>query len=548
MDSRVREIVKIGDGLFGARLSLMTYLQELADHFYPERADFTVTNSLGNDRTWQMSSEPVLIRRELGNIIQSMLRPESQDWFGIHLSDEEADEDNEVRRWLEWMTKVQRRAMYAPSAHFAEATKEADHDWVTFGMAVVEIDVRQDFPSLIFRCGHIRDHAWSENQYGEIDTVYREWKPTARQLKDMFPKTIHSRVQDAAEKEPNTRINCCRIVLPRDAYGGAEYKRTPRAPFVSLYIDKDNDTVLEETPLLWNPFVIPRWQTVSGSQYGWSPCTGPGLADARTLQAVVRVLLEAGEKAVDPPLIATQDTIRSDINIYAGGITWIDNEYDERLGDALRPMSQDRSGIPVGLEMADRLNRVLKEGFFLDKMRLPQTDGEQPTAYHVRKMLEEHIRSASPILTPAEDEYSNRLCERSFEILSAVKAFGSTDEFPEGLRGKDIRYQFRSPIRDMSDELKSQTLVETVEIIGAVSQVDPTQKEQIDWTEATRDALKGRRVPAKWMRDPKAFAKKQAEMQRAQQIAQGAAAVQQGADAVGSAAQAGAALEAVGMA
>lgn len=544
MDSRTKEIIKIGDALFGARGSLMTYWQELADQFYPERADFTVTNSLGNDRTWLMSSEPVLMRRELGNLLQAMLRPESQDWFGIHLSDEEGDNNHENRKWLEWMTKVQRRAMYGSFAHFSEATKEADHDWVTFGQAVVEIDTRVDMPSLIFRCGHLRDHAWSENAYGEIDTVYREWKPTARQVLQLFPKTAHQNVRNAAEKEPNTKISCCRIVLPREAYGGAEYKRTPRAPFVSVFIDKDNDVVLEEAPRLWNPFVIPRWQTVSGSQYGWSPCTGPGLADARTLQTVVRTILEAGEKAVDPPLVATQDVVRSDINIYAGGITWVDSEYDERLGEALRPLSQDRSGLPFGLEIADRLNRVLTEGFFLDKMRLPQDQGKM-TAYEVRKRFEEHIRSASPILTPAEDEYSTRLCERAFEALSAVKAFGPSEEFPPGLRGKDIRYEFLSPIRELADELKSQKLAETVEMIATVSQIDPTQKDQVDWDEATRDAMKGKGVPAKWMTDPKKFAAKKAETLKAQQIQAGIAAIQGGAEAAGSVAQAGQALQGV---
>ena len=256
MDSRVREIGRIGEALFSARLPVLRYWQQLAEQFYPERADFTTTASLGDDRSWLMSSEPVLVRRELGNLIQAMLRPESQDWFSIHLTDEAEDEDNENRRWLEWITKVQRRAMYHAPAHFTAATKEADHDWVTFGQAVVEVDVRADMPSLIFRCGHLRDHAWSENAYGEVDTVYREWRPTARQLQQMFPGKVHARVAEAAEKEPETRIACCRVVMPREAYGGSDYKRTPKAGFVSLTIDKDNQTVLEETPLLWMPFVV----------------------------------------------------------------------------------------------------------------------------------------------------------------------------------------------------------------------------------------------------------------------------------------------------
>jgi hypothetical protein len=41
-------------------------------------------------------------------------------------------------------------------------------------------------------------------------------------------------------------------------------------------------------------------------------------------------LLEAGEKFTNPPMIAVQEAIRSDVAIYAGGITWVDKDYDER--------------------------------------------------------------------------------------------------------------------------------------------------------------------------------------------------------------------------
>jgi hypothetical protein len=79
----------------------------------------------------------------------------------------------------------------------------------------------------------------------------------------------------------------------------------------------------------WNrEYSIERWQTVSGSQYAYSPATIVALPDARLLQAMTYTLLHAGEKIVDPPLIATEDVVRSDVALYAGGITWIDRDYE----------------------------------------------------------------------------------------------------------------------------------------------------------------------------------------------------------------------------
>ncbi len=529
MDSRLRDLVAIGDSLFGSRQSLLSYWQEVAENFYPERADFTVRRSPGDD-PWAglMTSEPILVRRELANTLQAMLRPDGADWFAIHLMDERLDNDGEARRWLEWMTRVQKRAMYHPPAQFKRATKEGDNDWVTFGQAVIEVDLSPARASLLYRTGHLRDHAWSENAAGAIDMVHRKWHPTARQLAALFPATVDPRVAEAAKREPEKAIACRRIVLPAADWDFAEpakrRRRSRESGYVSLTIDLDNDRCLEETPLAWMPYVIPRWQTVSGSQYAWSPCTGPGLADARTLQSLVRVLLEAGEKAVDPPMVAVQEALRSDVALYAGGVTWVDIEYDERLGEALRPVGESR-GLPVGLDMAERLRGVLAEGFFINKLTLPQDVGRM-TAYEVAKRLEEFIRSSAPLLSPAEDEYNAPLCERSFEALRAMKAFGPEDEIPPALQGREMQFVFASPMRELGEEVKAQKLAQGMQgVIGLVAGADPLQVKNVDLTEATRDSLKGLGWPAKWLAPEDAVEKARQEEAAAAEAAQMASAV-----------------------
>jgi hypothetical protein len=44
---------------------------------------------------------------------------------------------------------------------------------------------------------------------------------------------------------------------------------------------------------------------------------------------------EREQDCAAPPLVATQDAIKSEVDLSAGGITWIDREYDERLREAL---------------------------------------------------------------------------------------------------------------------------------------------------------------------------------------------------------------------
>ena len=61
-------LIARGDHLFSTKAALDSRNQELADHFYPERADFTVTRDIGED--WAdhlMTGYPSMVRRDLGN-------------------------------------------------------------------------------------------------------------------------------------------------------------------------------------------------------------------------------------------------------------------------------------------------------------------------------------------------------------------------------------------------------------------------------------------------------------------------------------------------
>ena len=63
-----KALIKQGDHLFDKRGSLLSMWQSIADNFYPERADFTVSRSLGDDFADNLTtSYPLLVRRDLGN-------------------------------------------------------------------------------------------------------------------------------------------------------------------------------------------------------------------------------------------------------------------------------------------------------------------------------------------------------------------------------------------------------------------------------------------------------------------------------------------------
>jgi hypothetical protein len=528
MKQRVRDLIEQGDRLFSKRHPLLTRWQDIAENFYPERADFTSPLTLGEDFASNlMSSYPLLVRRDLANTFSSMLRPRATPWFHCRTDNENLNEAAGPRRWLDFASEVLRRLMYDTRAQFVRATKEGDNDFAAFGQCVIKVDPNRTFDGLLYRTRHLRDVVWCENAELKIDVVHDNWPLEVRELCRLFPRTVAKQVEQIKDKEPYREIKCRRIILPSDQYdshyeGDGRYKR--RFPFRSIYVDCENDVILEEIGVPAIDYVIPRWVTMPGSPYAFSPAVNIALPDARMLQQIGLTLLEAGQKAVDPPMVAVGEIITGGVNTYAGGVTWVDAEYDERTGEAVRPMNIDTRGLNWGVAREQQCQAMIREAFFLNAIQLPEIKGEM-TAYEVQKRVEEYIRQALPLFEPMEVEYNGGLTEKSFEIALRMNAFGSPLDIPEELRGQDVQFQFESPLQSATERAKANAFLQAGQLLQAALAFDPSIRHDIDIDTAFREAVLGSGIPSDWLVDEE-VAQQAKDAERAA-MAQQAAAAQQ---------------------
>lgn len=511
-------VIENGDKLFSERSGLLLMWQEFAEHFYYDRAQFTGAPSLGQEYARQAySSDGALYRREMGNLFQPMIRP--ADFFEVKAADDDRNKNSEARDWLQDATSLMRKVMYTTTSRYYTSTVLTDHDFVTFGQGVLEACARKDRRGVYYRNWHLRDVAWSQDEAGAVTDVHRNETTTLRNLVSTFGDKVPAALRRDAEKDPFGKVEARHVVVPSDAYDLGIVQR-PDRPFTSLWVLPKHGEVLEVLPRMYKGYVIPRGLPVDGTQYGSSPFTSIIIADARTAQALERILLEAGEKAVDPPLVGTLEVVRGDVGMYAGGITWVDAEYDERLGDAIRPLNIDSSGLGFGADMAERFNVRQRIGMMLDKVSLPETNGK--TAYEVKKIVEQQMRSQIPIFGPIEAEYSEPLCSETFLVMRSLGAFPSQD-IPEALQGENVDFEFKSPLADLEGDKLKAALAEGMEIIGAAAQYDQTVAQIPDPMAITRDMLQRVGWPEDWMKDEKRLAAAVQNMQ-AEQAAQSVAA------------------------
>jgi hypothetical protein len=516
MKLTVEQVLAQGNHLFERKYPILSLWQTIAENFYPERADFTITRNVGSELADNLvDSYPIMARRDMANALSAMLR--DGRWFE---GDVDQEPDYEGKAWLQWATGRMYKFIGDRSSNFDKATKQADHDYVAFGQAVLSFQPNKLRNGVLAKNWHLRDCAWFDDESEQVAGLHRKWMPTRSDLVNTFGRDkLHATVTAEYEKHPFSEVEVRHVCIPSELYGDDEI--TERFPHVSLYIDVKNKHIIEVTGMTYMMYAVPRFQTLSGSQYAYSPATVVALPDARLLQAMTHTLYEAGERYVRPPLIATQKVIRSDVDLSSNGITWVDNEYDEKMGAALRPLQQNTGGFPIGMELRDQIKSTINSAFYLNKLSPPDL-GREMTAYEFSERMKAFRRESLPIIAPTEKEYNGAIVEIYFNIMMGMGLLGSPYDIPESVRGKKITFKFKSPLSESEEEEKRNKFIMVREMVGSAMEIDPTVRHDISFSNALRDAVDGIGAPARWIVPPET-AEENKMMQAMQQAAQVAA-------------------------
>ena len=264
LQERGQKAKKMGDQAFSAQAVFLPLWQAQAEIFYPERADFTMTYSAADERYEGIyTAEPQLLRRDMANNLGAMIRPRGRDWFRAAARPGRIMDDDDAKRWCEQASKTMRNIIYSPQARFTKALGASDHDYVTFGHAVIAHPYNANQTGILFQCLHPRDCAYVRNSEGVVDTMYQKMKLSLRTMVSMFgadrlPKEWRDRLTDHPE-EKHTIMRCVHPIA-EDEYGPDE-RRIKAAKFTSLYVacSTREEATLGEGFFLSFPFTVREW-------------------------------------------------------------------------------------------------------------------------------------------------------------------------------------------------------------------------------------------------------------------------------------------------
>ena len=508
------------DKLEADRGTWESHWQEILDYVMPRKAEITFLRSRGEKRTEVLfDSTAITANNLLAASLQGTLTSPSLPWFSLKLRDDEANKIRDVQIWLEDTA----RRMYAVfnESNFNTEVHEMYLDLCSVGTSAIFVEeANEGFlqGGLHFNTLHIAEYFIQENSTGKVDTLYRKYKMTARQAVQEFGENnIGTKVKDALKDKPDTQFNFIHAVEPTADYERAVGKAKTKLPYHSCHVCFEDKMVVRSGGYNEFPYLVPRWSKATGEIFGRSPSYN-ALPDIKTLNKAVEIGLKAWAKAIDPPLLVTDDGVIGRVRMTPAGITVV------RSDTAVKPL-QIGSNWQITDLKENQLRTAIRQAYYSDQLQLQE--GPQMTATEVQVRYELMQRLLGPTLGRFQTEFLNPLIERVFGIMMRSDALMPR---PEAISGTNMDIEYVGPLA-RSQRMEEAIAVERLyQLAMQVVQVDPTVMDVINHEQAIRMRATLLGVPKTVLRGEDEVAEIREERAAAQQAAQEQAMAQQQAD------------------
>tara|TARA_R100000963_G_scaffold9016_1_gene5935 strand:+ start:4536 stop:6215 length:1680 start_codon:yes stop_codon:yes gene_type:complete len=450
--------------------------QEILDYVMPRKAEVSFQRSKGEKRTEVLfDSTAVTACTLLAASLQGTLTSPSLPWFSLKLRDQDLNQERDIQVWLE--DTANRMYDVFNESNFNTEVHELYLDLVSIGTGALFVEEsRKGFneEGVHFNALHIKEYFIAENINGQVDTLYRKYKLTARQAVQEFGEdNVGEKVLEAAKEKPDKTFNFIHAVEPTEDYERATGKSATKLPFHSCHVCMEDKMKVRVGGYNEFPYLVPRWSKATGEIFGRSPSYN-ALPDIKTVNKAVEIGLKAWAKAIDPPLLVQDDGVIGRVRMTPGGISVVRND------GAVKPL-QIGSNWQITDMKENQLRTAIRQAYYSDQLQLQE--GPQMTATEVQVRYELMQRLLGPTLGRFQSEFLNPLIERIFGIMLRNNALL---ERPEMLTEAEIDIEYVGPLA-RSQRMEEVTAIDRLyELVFGVAQADPSIMDLIDHDVAMR--------------------------------------------------------------
>ena len=520
-DELAVKLIKRQEWLDSQRSTWEQEWRDIAQRVLPRQDDFIGQRTRGEKRTEHIfdSTAPLALDR-FSAAIESMLCPRAQRWHTLRTTDRSLNLIPDVQLWFEEATRILFERRYAPKANFAGQMHEVFMSLGAFGTGCIYVTQLPGY-GLRYKSIFLGELFLSEDASGLIDTVYRRYKQTARQVAqeveagryDMMPEKVrHALEGDKPERE----FEFLHAVYPNNEQKIGDIG-PDGMPIAEVYVCVDTKETLRKSGYRRMPYAVSMYVTSPTEIYGRSPASLV-LSDIRMLNEMSKTTIRAAHKVVDPPLLLHDDGVLGQLKTTPNAINY--GGVDNNGRQLVHPLSTG-ARVDIGLEMMDQRRRTINDSFLVNLFQI-LVETPEMTATEVLERAREKGALLSPAVGRQQTELLGPMIDRELQILMST---GTLPEMPPELIEAQGEYEieYDSPLTRAQKAEEGVGFLRTLEAAGSMAQFDPTVLEVFDAEKALRGLASINGVPQSWMRQSEELAamrQQREEMQQMQQMAQ----------------------------
>ena len=466
----------------GERDSFDSHWKELSEYIAPRTSRFLGDddNKGGKKNDKIINNTATLAARTLESGMMSGLTSPSRPWFKLTVSNPAMMEYGPVKTWL-WFCEQMMRDVFAKSNLYNILMKmyESLGIYGTGALGVFE-DEDNGIHCYAFPVG---SYYIAVSYKGVVDTLYREYKMTVRQLVQQFgienvSQTVKSLYENNTLEQQVEVVHVIEPNMEREK-GRLDAKNKP---FISVYYEKSGtDGLLRESGFDDFPVMAPRWDLTCGEDvYGSSPGM-EALGDIKVLQKYQERCYDLISKGANPPLLApTELRMSGGINALPGQITYV-NANEIRSG-VIPLYTPDPNWIGVigadAREHEQRIDRTFYKDIF---MMLANDTRSNVTATEINERREEKMLMLGPVVERLENELLTPLVERTFHLLNKQ---GRLPPPPPEIEAEEMKVEYISVISQAQKAVATVGIERVLGFVGNIAGINQEVVDKIDFDQA----------------------------------------------------------------
>ncbi len=478
-----------------------TWWQQINEFALPRRAYITENETTPDGQQYDRVYDTTAYQAVAGlsNMMTSRLTPFNQQWKQWGMAPELQDNDEAVS-WMASMSEISLK--YTADSTFYREIHSVNEDKAGPGTGCLYLGHGK---RKFFDYKHIElgSYSFTEDSEGIADAIWREFKVTGLQAKEMFPEgnftgKLGKAINPSQPGEYIDKHNILQIVRPRKDYNPNMVDKA-NMPYEEIYIDIEGENVIEEGGYETFPFMVSRFQKW-GNHHVWgvSPCRKamPAIHQANFLQEMADELVELQVR----PRFKQLASMVGQVDLRAGGRT---------LGESVEQLESLKEWATAGRPDIGQARLEAKQqdirALFFHSLWQPLSDTTRDVT---ATEIDERRRQDELLFSPTLNSYmvdSQPLAKREYQMMMAagkhppipatiLEYMGDTGKLPDPVMST------KTELTMAIDRQQSGGMDRIFERLLALYQVDPSIIDEFDLSQAMREIARSEGVSERVIR------------------------------------------------